>query len=130
MRAASCLPTSPNSSSRLSVTTLRVPAQSRQPRDHAAGRRALSEALRTGAVMSLPGIGLVSRVSTVPLAKVTKVAAAIASQVTHQVCPAWNLPPVVVHAFPTLADVPESFGVLLLMPQVASAFFGFHKTSD
>ncbi len=80
--------------------------------------------------MALAGIGVVSRVSTVTLAQVTRVAAALAQPLNQQVCPAWTPSPIVVQAYPSLADVPQPFGVLLLMADIANGFFGFHRTLD
>ena len=77
--------------------------------------------------MALQGMGVVSRVSNVGLSALTKVTAALARQVLEQVCPAWGLPAPVVHAYPTAADVPDEHAVLLLMPDTADGYFGFHK---
>jgi len=80
--------------------------------------------------MTLAGIGIISRVQSVTLAQVSRVAAALAQQVTQHVCPAWELPAPVVQAYPSLGDVPQAFGVLFLMADIADAFFGFHRTVD
>ncbi len=83
-----------------------------------------------GVRITVDGIGVVSLVPSVTFVEVSKVAAALAQQVAQHVAPAWGLDPLAVHSYPGLADVPQKYGVLMVMSDIASAYFGYHKTSD
>src|SRR5262245_21241452 len=79
--------------------------------------------------MAIPGVGIVSKTPALDMAELTRVAAAIAHQVVHDVGPAWNLT-AAVSAFETLGDVPDDYAQLLVMKTLSSAFFGLHKTRN
>lgn len=79
--------------------------------------------------MAVQGVGIVSETPALSMGELTRVAAAIAHQVVHDLGPLWGIT-VAVSAFETLSDVPDDYARLLVMKTMAAGFFGLHKTKN